>query len=409
MKSIWDNVRFDNSLVKSREKVFSKDYLFTVFESSVSCGNWNFVRWINRKVAPYECILSNQSSTITVLLYLKNITNAGWESKPFIKRVQVSNPTILNLDFNRYDNSEKISLILGYYNYEKPIFVSWDAFEFRRHKTNRSCYVEVSDLIEGYNNGFLKTKSSGQDITLFTPDNFELFLNDFMDNVECSLNAISDKLYEICMDYYKVISKFDSYWDGKDKVTEMKNGGSSNWKQTEWPGFYFEFLMEDILGKDKFMKVTFDKTTFDMFDYIPWDLKVHSVNSSSPNKIIANDLESIYQSIEKYGRQGFIILEGFAEYELDGEFREWINELKGGLSPYQKRNIENNKKKRKRKSGFQLQDIIMVVIDKDDIEKHPQFQKGFINSNNTTRKSKLMIDKSKLSEKNILLKKSLKD
>lgn len=409
MKDCWENILEDNSVTISEEKMLSKSKLLTTFEKGINNGDWSFIEWTYTKTAPYQCIISNGSKNIDVLLYLKNISNAGWDYKPHIKRVQVSNPKEINLEFNRYDDLEKISLIIGYYNYSKPIFASWDAFEFRRHRTNRSCYVEVDDLIEGYNNGFVKLITSGQNVTLFTPDNFGLFLDDFIDGVEKDLNNLSDKLYDICMDYYSIISKFDSYWDGKEKVIEMKNGTSTNWKQTEWPGFYFEFIMQQILGNEKFMKVKIGNTTFDMFDYIPWDLKVHSLNSTSSNKIIANDLESIRQSIKRYGKQGFIILEGIAIYETDGEFREWINNLKGGLSSYQMKNINNSKKKRRRKSGFELTDVMMIVLDQEDIDNHPQFQKGFINSNNSSRRTKLMINKAKLTDKNILLKKQLKD
>ena len=33
-------------------------------------------------------------------------------------------------------------------------------------------------------------------------------------------------------------------WDGRSAILEMKKGGSTQWRQMEWMGFYFEFLCE---------------------------------------------------------------------------------------------------------------------------------------------------------------------
>ena len=50
--------------------------------------------------------------------------------------------------------------------------------------------------------------------------------------------------------YEEVISLFDllikvlpRFVDGKKAILEMKDGGSSNWRQMEWIGFWFEFFL----------------------------------------------------------------------------------------------------------------------------------------------------------------------
>lgn len=408
MKTCWYNVKKDNRIVTSEEVSIPKKTIIKEFESLFSKTSYSFVKWNNVKRAPYECVISDGLKRINVLIYLKWISNAGWEKKPHIKRVQVSNPKNLNLDFFRYDDMNKISLIIGYYNYEKPIFVSWNPLEYRRHNTNRSCYVDVENLINGYNNRFESSVCMGQKIVMFTPDRFQQFLDSHMSKVSDELDNFTNKLYDIAMDYYRGICEFDDYWDGKDKITEMRIGEGKNWKQTEWPGFYFEFIMEQFFGKEKFFNIQYENMTFDMFDYIPWDLKVHSTNSTSKNKIITNDISAIKRSITDYGKQGFIIMEGESIYETHGEFREWHNELKGNRSKYQIENAKKNKPHRRRKAGFRPTGVTALVFDEEDIKKHPQFQQGFLNSNGKKRNAKMVIDKSKLEKKNILFEKTLK-
>lgn len=408
MKNCWMNIGVDNSIEVSEEKFISKSLLLNMFETLFLNSQWSFVKWNDTKSAPFQCIISNDSKYVKVLVYLKQISNAGWEEKPHIKRVQVSNPKKLNLDFFRYDDVDKISLILGYYNYTKPLLVSWDPNEYRRHNTNRSCYVEIDALLDGYNLDYCKKVSMGQSITLFKPEKFGMFLDNHFESVTKEINNLAEQLYDISMDYYKLITQFDAYWDGKEKVMEMKTEGGRNWRQLEWPGFYFEHIMEKVVDKGKFFTVGYDNMKFDMFDFIPWDLKVHSSNSTSKDKIITNELLSIRKSIDDYGKQGFIILEGESIYEEDSEFRIWHDKEKGKPSNYQIKNQLDNKKHRRRKKAFKPTRLLTLIFDESDLDKHPQFQQGFINSNGKKRNAKFVIDLTKLESKNILLEKNLK-
>jgi hypothetical protein len=409
MKNIWYNIKNDNSIVQSQEIIFNKEILLNKFRNMFTYSEeYSFLKWKYTTSAPYHCIIEYNNKKIDVMLYLKNITNAGWEHKPDVKRVQVSNPKYLNLNFNRVDDMEKISLIIGYYNFEKPIFVSWDAYEFRRHKTNRSCYVDIESLVAGYSEGYYKTKLYNQDIEIFSSKNIDIFLNNFFDKTKNDMVNILDSLYEITMDYYNMLKQFEEIWIGKDKVLELKDSNSPNWKQIEWPGFYFEFVMQELAKEDRFFKVSYGNTTFDLFDNIPWDLKVHSQNSKSKNKIITNDYESISKSIGEFGYQGFMILEGDSVYEENGEFRNWHNEIKGGKSTYQLKNEKLHKPHRKRKKAFIPKNFIAIVLDKDELMNHSKFQKGFVNSNGKPRKEKLILDLNKINKKNILLNKKIK-
>jgi len=95
--------------------------------------------------------------------------------------------------------------------------------------------------------------------------------------------------------YEEVISLFDQlikvlprFVDGKKAILEMKDGGSRNWRQMEWIGFWFEFFLEQnlipILGGAR--GPTFGTTQFDFKKKFVWDLKAHPSGSKN---LILND------------------------------------------------------------------------------------------------------------------------
>ncbi len=91
-------------------------------------------------------------------------------------------------------------------------------------------------------------------------------------------------------------------WDGRSSILEMKEGGSTQWKQMEWMGFYFEFLCEthfddiiDMPGKK------YRNTEFEAFREISWDFKAHAANTTN-HTVITNDAEAIANTINDYGQ-----------------------------------------------------------------------------------------------------------
>ena len=104
----------------------------------------------------------------------------------------------------------------------------------------------------------------------------------------------------------------------------------------EWPGWYFQYLCNshfkailDIPGK------TYGKAKFDAFSEITWDFKSHASTSKSRN-IPCNDTEATLNTIAEYGYYGIILAVGEAEYDEDGTFKKWHDNLKGKKSKYVK-------------------------------------------------------------------------
>lgn len=125
-------------------------------------------------------------------------------------------------------------------------------------------------------------------------------------------------------------------WAGRNAILEMKEGGSKNWKQMEWMGFYFEYLCQthfdgiiDMPGKK------YRNTTFDAFCEISWDFKAHAANTTR-HDVITNDVEAIKSTLDDYGYYGIILAIGEVEYNDEQRtFKKWHDELKEGISKYE--------------------------------------------------------------------------
>ncbi len=176
------NINKDNSTVLSPDKVYKKKELINKFVEFINEGSFSFLRWEKNNCAPYECVLKDKNGIVyDLILYLKNITGAGWSQKINRKRAQVSNVKVVSpLDYVPTSDNKTL-LILGYYNYDdNPIMVAWDAYRYIKHNTMRSTYISVDNLLRGYEKGYLVTTDSSQKVWIFDSQHFDKFLNDYI-------------------------------------------------------------------------------------------------------------------------------------------------------------------------------------------------------------------------------------
>jgi hypothetical protein len=118
-------------------------------------------------------------------------------------------------------------------------------------------------------------------------------------------------------------STLPPHWEGRAAISEMRDAEYANWRQSEWPGWYFEFrglpaLIDSFGGGPK----RIGRTTFDYSLNMPWDLKCHSLAASAT--VVLNDHASVLDGLEQ-GPLGFLMLAGDAQLDpLDGEFTQWV-------------------------------------------------------------------------------------
>ena len=198
------------------------------------------------------------------------------------------------------------------------------------------------------------------------------------------------------MIFNKLMAKLPKIWDGKQAILFMKGNNCRNWKQLEWPGWYFQFMCERILGKDSFFKIpgpAYGNVEFDGKYEIPWDFKAHTNNASSATKVPTNGYAEIEQALKEYPCVGFIIAEGEAVFDDEtGSFKQWHDSLKGKMTAYEKDRIKRGAISRRRKVSFQLKKITFVFLNTQALSYCGSFQKGMRNADGSPRNPKVMLD-----------------
>jgi len=189
--------------------------------------------------------------------------------------------------------------------------------------------------------------------------------------------------------------------DGKEAILSMKAEGSTNWRQMEWIGFWFEHFVHSQLKHKISARTgpTYGTTTFDLERGFVWDLKSHPTNIKS---LILNDAKAIESCILEKGGLGFIILSGDVVYD-DNQmtFKKWHDALKGGTSIYEKERVARNAPSRRRKIRFIPTKVEGIWFNSEsEIESAfatgvlGYFQQGMRNSNGKSRPEKVMIKNS---------------
>jgi hypothetical protein len=186
--------------------------------------------------------------------------------------------------------------------------------------------------------------------------------------------------------------------DGREAIMNMKEEGSSNWRQMEWIGFWFEHFVQsqlkEMIGADT--GPTYGSTTFDLKRNYVWDLKSHPLNIDG---LILNDAGAIKSCISEQGGLGFVILSGKVDYDDDQmSFKKWHDDLKGGVSAYERDRVSRRAPSRRRKTKFAPTKVEGIWFNSySSIEKalvtgnFVYFQKGMRNSNGKPRPEKIMI------------------
>lgn len=188
--------------------------------------------------------------------------------------------------------------------------------------------------------------------------------------------------------------------DGRQAIQEMREGGSPNWRQMEWVGFYLEFLVETkvlpLIGGHRGPK--YGKSAIDLMLSAPWDLKSHV--KKKMNSVILNDTEAIDCCIREHKTISYFLLEGAATYDdQEDTFKKWHDEFKGKASTYTCDRKNTRKYSRRRKVTFSPDGFRGIELTEASLRqgiaarKIRLFQEGMRNSNGNLRNPKYMLRK----------------
>lgn len=410
---------YDKSIKSSKMKCH-------ILEQALTARNMD-IEWINKTSQPYNLKMNLFDNEIQINVYLSCVTYLGKPHPIYKKRMQLSN----NADrkYLMIDNTKNnITLMIGLYLYDEknPIFVAWDANANKMAGRSKSSHVFVNDIALAIENGISQRKDkNNNNVYCFKPEFLLDFIKynvlyleheiSFVEYIKQSGVKINEYMFlnKIVEFLKKDLKNRDWIWDGKKCLKEMKENEYRNWKQTEWQGFFLEYLIQkDVENKNQKLEEILEipgpkygRTVFDGFYNIPWDFKVHVEDS---NQVITNDMEAIEKALKDYGKVGFIIVSGNAEKEKETEFSDWRNELKGELSRNQIENRKNNKRHRKLKSSFTPTKIQAIIVDNKSLSKHNRLN-GVRNPNGNIRREKLILNLDKVTPQEIVLSELLSD
>lgn len=124
-----------------------------------------------------------------------------------------------------------------------------------------------------------------------------------------------------------------THWDGRACVQEMRDAEFTHWRQTEWVGWYFEYvgipaLVNAFGGAPRRVL----NTTFDYELRSVWDLKAHSVGKD--DGAILNDTASIHACLDSGSGLGFVVLMGDADYADATAFDLWHRAQRNAGPPH---------------------------------------------------------------------------
>jgi hypothetical protein len=150
------------------------------------------------------------------------------------------------------------------------------------------------------------------------------------------------------------------YWDGKCCISELQQAGY-HWRQMEWIGWWFEFrAMKELLAHGASVGPTYGSVTFDCALNGIWDFKAHPHKHSDTGYAYLNDQEAVDRCLEDHNHIGWIIAVGRAVYDETGQFKLWHEQLKGAESDYVREGRALGRRSRKRKSAFELTEIVWI-------------------------------------------------
>ena len=204
---------------------------------------------------------------------------------------------------------------------------------------------------------------------------------------------INQKIIDTVEKLHNASQNMPTVWDGRSSILEMKEGGSTQWKQMEWMGFYFEFLCEtrfdgiiDMPGKK------YGNTPFDAFCEISWDFKAHAANTTR-HDVVTNDVEAIVNTINDYGYYGMILAIGEVEYnDEEKTFKKWHDTLKEKISKYETNRINRGAMSRRRKTEFVLSEIHFICLNNETLDQCSSLYHQGRNANGKPRPPKFNVN-----------------
>ncbi|MCL2570437.1 MAG: hypothetical protein FWE16_04510 [Firmicutes bacterium] len=284
----------------------------------------------------------------------------------FKKRIQLQQ-AFKNVYLEVANNSQYNVRFMGVYHYEGNIVFADFVKEtyLQKRMNNSAAHIYINDLFQAMRNGvFEKIDNFGNKIISIRFNKLKSYFNN-----EFETKA---ELFKIFEDFNSTLG-FNNWITAQNAITEMYVNKWSQWKQTEWPGWFLEFKIDHFIKSNKLehtiryvgsSQKKNDDLDFDLYfagDKFYGDLKASDMGYDvSPG----NDQEAFIECINKYDRFWYVIYEHNTIKDKDRNF-----EATKFRSHFLRDNDEWNKRKEFDELSYssrmknQVQFVNMVIIE----------------------------------------------
>ena len=122
----------------------------------------------------YKCEIDSDIYELSI--NIKSLSKSGWADRLDIRRIQVQ--TISNLPVT---TNNSCYLLLGFCTYkDEPMCICWNANRYVFHKSNRSCYVDVSSIYKGFQNGYYFGFDHHREVFVSNNKNFDKLIKEYI-------------------------------------------------------------------------------------------------------------------------------------------------------------------------------------------------------------------------------------
>lgn len=301
-----EQLTFDTSVVMAQDQSLSTKEIFDVFVKWLGEGNIYKETVFGKKVIVYK------DGSKKFILLAKCITYLGNPHPVFKKRIQLPDwyqslcDNIIDYGFD-YDVR-----FIGVYHYEENIvFVDFMKETYLKHGLhNSSAHVYINDLYQAMKYGvFRKEDKFGNTIVSIRNNKLREYLSDGLHS--------QNNLFELFRRFNCGFS-FGKWLYALDVIKEMHHGEWLQWRQTEWAGWFLEYMFDKFTreqGVDDLMRyvgssnkrvgdLDFD-IRFEEADFYG-DLKASDVGKSETP---GNDQENLVECIYQYNKFWYVIYE----------------------------------------------------------------------------------------------------
>ncbi len=354
-------------------------------------------------------VLFNKIGVLTA-----NVTYLGHPHPIYKKRIQLKDYFL-----QYYENNltlGKKTIYVGIYSYNKTrLFVVFEPKTYAGKKShNSSAHIYSMNLQYAQITGeFSKIDAFGNSIHVFKENHFVKYVNNLagIENDVPDYDFILNVIKEYLESFFLQLPR---EWNGLFAYKEMIKSGFKNARQNRWPGWYFEYLLQDYLSHNHTTEIAWnaDKTKngidLDLvFPSKPWtygDIKADQENED----VLGNNFESFENVVVRHGGVVYYICVFYkAEKDSDHDYvvSKFWNSLRDADKAYSDFETLKERAGKAMKYSVKLKTVDVLKIDRNiyEILKENPFHQG-VNSDGKARAPKLKIKKEMISALSIYTK-----